>query len=118
MSDDKRARLETIVRAAPSLMRVLATARALALPDWLIFSGAVYQPVWNHLTGRASDYHSHLGILPRSPRLRTAVHPLSDRPRPLEAQGSASERGHCPQREHRHQAARARTRAPAASFGT
>jgi hypothetical protein len=22
------------------------------MPDWMIFSGAVYQPVWNHLTGR------------------------------------------------------------------
>ena len=26
------------------------------LPDWLVFSGAVYQPVLNHLTGRAPDY--------------------------------------------------------------
>ncbi|HWA63895.1 MAG TPA: nucleotidyltransferase family protein [Caulobacteraceae bacterium] len=53
---DLRERLEAIVRAAPQLMRVLTTARDLALPDWLVFSGAVYQPVWNHLTGRAPDY--------------------------------------------------------------
>jgi hypothetical protein len=26
------------------------------LPDWLIFSGAVYQRVLNHLTGRDADY--------------------------------------------------------------
>jgi hypothetical protein len=26
------------------------------LPDWLVFSGAVYQPVLNHLTGRPLDY--------------------------------------------------------------
>lgn len=56
MSSDLLARLEAIVRATPGLMHVLTTARALALPDWLIFSGAVYQPVLNHLTGRAPDY--------------------------------------------------------------
>lgn len=50
------ARLETIVRATPRLMHVLETARGLDLPDWLIFSGAVYQPVLNHLTGRDPDY--------------------------------------------------------------
>ena len=50
------ARLEAIVRATPDLMQVLSTARGLDLPDWLIFSGAVYQPVWNHLTGRAASY--------------------------------------------------------------
>jgi uncharacterized protein len=49
-------RLEAILRAAPSLMRVLETARELALPDWLIVSGAVYQRVFNHLTGRDPDY--------------------------------------------------------------
>ena len=50
------ARLEAILRAAPSLMSVMETARDLALPDWLIFSGAVYQRVFNHLTGRDPDY--------------------------------------------------------------
>ena len=49
-------RLEAILRAAPSLMQVLETARDLALPDWLLFSGAVYQRVFNHLTGRDPDY--------------------------------------------------------------
>ncbi|MDX9998374.1 MAG: nucleotidyltransferase family protein, partial [Phenylobacterium sp.] len=37
-------------------MTVMETARALDLPDWLVFSGAVYQPVVNHLTGRPLDY--------------------------------------------------------------
>ena len=37
-------------------MRVLRTGRALGLPDWLVMSGAVYQRVLNHLTGRAPDY--------------------------------------------------------------
>ncbi|HUZ11798.1 MAG TPA: nucleotidyltransferase family protein [Caulobacteraceae bacterium] len=50
------ARLEAIVRGAPSLMSVLETCRDLALPDWLIVSGAVYQRVLNHLTGREPDY--------------------------------------------------------------
>jgi hypothetical protein len=45
-----------IVRATPPLMRVLSVARHLSLPDWLVFSGAVYQPVLNHLTGRPLDY--------------------------------------------------------------
>jgi hypothetical protein len=49
-------RLESILRGAPSLMHVLETARALALPDWLIVSGAIYQRAFNHLTDRAPDY--------------------------------------------------------------
>jgi uncharacterized protein len=48
--------LETILRAAPSLMTVMETVRDLDLPDWLIFSGAIYQQVLNHLTGRDADY--------------------------------------------------------------
>src|SRR5262252_1659504 len=49
-------RLTAIVRASPPLMRVLTVARRLCLPDWLVFSGAVYQPVLNHLTGRPFGY--------------------------------------------------------------
>lgn len=56
MTSGLEARLEAILRAAPALMQVLETARRLDLPDWLIFSGAVYQPVLNHLTGRDPDY--------------------------------------------------------------
>ena len=56
MSGDLKTRLEEIVRATPSLMHVMAVARDLDLPDWLIFSGAIYQPVLNHLTGRDPDY--------------------------------------------------------------
>jgi hypothetical protein len=48
--------LTEIVHAAPSLMRVLRTVHTLGLPDWLVMSGAVYQRVLNHLTGRAPDY--------------------------------------------------------------
>ena len=49
-------RLEAILRGCARTMRVLGVVRDLDLPDWLLFSGAVYQPVWNHLTGRASDF--------------------------------------------------------------
>jgi uncharacterized protein len=49
-------RLTNIVYAAPSLMRVLTVVRALDLPDWLVMSGAVYQRVLNHLTGREPDH--------------------------------------------------------------
>ena len=51
-----RYRLSEIVRRTPPLLRVLFVARRLCLPDWLVFSGAVYQPVLNHLTGRPLDY--------------------------------------------------------------
>ncbi len=49
-------RLDAILRASPRLMRVLTIARTLDLPDWRVVSGAVYQTVWNTLTGRDADY--------------------------------------------------------------
>jgi hypothetical protein len=51
-----RERLTVILRSTPMLVRVLSVARHLCLPDWLVFSGAVYQPVLNHLTRRPVDY--------------------------------------------------------------
>jgi hypothetical protein len=51
-----RERLTAILRATPPLMRVLSVARHLCLPDWLVFSGAIYQPVLNHRTGRPLGY--------------------------------------------------------------
>jgi len=56
LSADLHGRLEAILRETPGLMTVLETARTLALPDWMVFSGAVYQPVLNRLTGRAPDH--------------------------------------------------------------
>ena len=53
---DLSARLEAIVRADPDLMTVLEGVRAEGLNDWLIFSGAVYQSAWNHLTGRPTGH--------------------------------------------------------------
>jgi hypothetical protein len=51
-----RGRLTEIVRATRPLMQVLEAARTLDLPDHLVFSGAVYQPVLNRLTGRPPGY--------------------------------------------------------------
>lgn len=53
---DLETRLVEIVRADPLLMRVLEGVRAHSLPDWRVFSGAVYQSVWNALTGRPAGY--------------------------------------------------------------
>ncbi len=53
---DLGGRLIDIVRADPGLMHVLTTVRSLDLPDWRVFSGAVYQSVWNHQTGRSPGY--------------------------------------------------------------
>ena len=53
---DLEARLAEMVGASPTLMAVLTTMRTIDLPDWLVFSGAIYQTVWNALTGRAPDY--------------------------------------------------------------
>ncbi len=51
-----RARLETYLRASADVMSVLRAARASGLPDWRLFSGAVYQSLWNGVTGRAVGY--------------------------------------------------------------
>ena len=48
--------LADILRASPGVMRVMTTVRGLGLPDWRLFSGAVYQTVWNAVTGREPGY--------------------------------------------------------------
>ena len=53
---DLETRLVEIVRADADLMHVLTTVRGLGLPDWRVFSGAVYQSVWNAVTGRPVGY--------------------------------------------------------------
>jgi hypothetical protein len=64
-----RERLAAILRATPPLMQVLSVPRHLRLPDWLVFSGAVYQPVLNHLTGRPLDF----GIKDSQPSARASL---------------------------------------------
>ena len=54
MSD--AARLDAILRDSPRVMTMLRLTRGLGLRDWRLFSGGVYQTVWNALTGRAPDY--------------------------------------------------------------
>lgn len=48
----QREALEAIIRNSPVLMDVLGGMRELALPDMLLGSGAIYNTVWNVLTGR------------------------------------------------------------------
>ena len=49
-------RLVGILRASPRVMTVLETVHDLNPPDWRLFSGGVYQTVWNALVGRDPDY--------------------------------------------------------------
>ncbi len=52
----QRAALEAILRADPLIWQALEQARALALPDWRVVAGALYNTVWNSLTGRPSGH--------------------------------------------------------------
>lgn len=54
--EEQRAAFLDIIAADPLLAKTLARVRALALPDWLVVSGALYNSVWNHLTGKPSGY--------------------------------------------------------------
>ena len=49
---EQRAELERIIRSSPLLMEVLEGLRADRLPDSLLVAGAIYNLVWNRLTGR------------------------------------------------------------------
>lgn len=53
---ERRVVLELVLRDDPLVMDALRRARALALPDWRLASGAIYQTLWNALTGRASGH--------------------------------------------------------------
>jgi hypothetical protein len=50
--DAQRQALEAIIRSSPLLMEVLGGLREEALPDQLLVAGAIYNLVWNRLTGR------------------------------------------------------------------
>jgi hypothetical protein len=45
-----------IVRADPIVYEALVRARAMDLPDWRIVSGALYNAVWNKLTGKPPGF--------------------------------------------------------------
>ena len=49
---EQRNALAAIVRADTLLMGVLRDLRDIDLPDWLLVAGALYNRVWNELTGR------------------------------------------------------------------
>lgn len=53
---EREARLIEILRGNETLMQVLRTVRDLGLPDWRLFSGSVYQSVWNAQTGRPAGF--------------------------------------------------------------
>ncbi|WP_373635748.1 nucleotidyltransferase family protein [Yoonia sp. SS1-5] len=55
-AETQRDALVAIVQDCPDLMRCFHQARALDLPDWWIVSGAIYNQVWNHLTGKPDLY--------------------------------------------------------------
>ncbi|AEQ51452.1 nucleotidyltransferase family protein [Pelagibacterium halotolerans] len=54
--DEQLGALETLVRGNGALMSVLEILRAAGLPQALVGGGAVYQTVWNGLTGRPTWY--------------------------------------------------------------
>ena len=54
--DEQLGALETLVRGNEALMSVLEILRAAELPQALVGGGAVYQTVWNGLTGRPTWY--------------------------------------------------------------
>lgn len=57
LSDEELAQhLAILIAGSPTVMQVLTVVRSLDLPDWRLFSGAVYQTVWNALCGREADY--------------------------------------------------------------
>jgi uncharacterized protein len=45
-------RFEAVIRADPDLMHLLDRLRTLALPQWRLVAGCLYQTVWNALTDR------------------------------------------------------------------
>ena len=45
-----------IVTNTPFIRKSLRRAQELALPDWRMVSGALYNVVWNHLTGRPDTH--------------------------------------------------------------
>jgi len=53
---EQRAALVDIIGADQIVHAALIKARKLDLPDWLMVSGALYNAVWNNLTGKPSGF--------------------------------------------------------------
>lgn len=54
--NDLETRVAEIIRDSPTMMQLMRGLRADGLPDWRIFAGAVYQTVWNRLSGHDPDF--------------------------------------------------------------
>ncbi|PSJ62188.1 nucleotidyltransferase family protein [Pseudaminobacter soli (ex Li et al. 2025)] len=54
--EQQREHLASILLADTLVSEALHRAHVLDLPDWWIVSGALYNTVWNHLTGKPSGY--------------------------------------------------------------
>lgn len=52
----RRTVLGAVIRSDRPLMAVLQAARDIRLPDWRVASGAIYQTLWNVLTGRPQGH--------------------------------------------------------------
>ncbi|WP_319497190.1 nucleotidyltransferase family protein [uncultured Cohaesibacter sp.] len=52
----RRSLLIRFIREDDQLMEILEGLRTLDLPDWRLVSGAIYQTVWNRLTGRPQGH--------------------------------------------------------------
>ena len=53
--DDQLAQFERMLLSNPTVDAVLTLARGLDLPNWYLTAGAVFQTVWNCLTGRSPE---------------------------------------------------------------
>ena len=53
---ERRFLLAQFVREYDQLMEILTGLRDLDLPDWRLVSGAIYQTVWNRLTGKPQGH--------------------------------------------------------------
>ncbi|MBR2690604.1 MAG: nucleotidyltransferase family protein [Aquamicrobium sp.] len=53
---EQAAALKTILRADPIVWKALELARGLDLQDWMVVSGAIYNSVWNSLTGKPAGH--------------------------------------------------------------
>ena len=53
--DEQLVGFRTLVTRNPTLVEVLTRAAGLALPDWYLVAGCLYQTVWNVVTGQPPE---------------------------------------------------------------
>jgi uncharacterized protein len=53
--DEQLAGLRALLTRNPTLVEVLAGAAVMALPDWYLVAGCLYQTVWNVVTGQPPE---------------------------------------------------------------